>query len=250
MDRPAPADRVARGEVVVALRDVRKEYHSLRPLRVARLDLHQGESIALLGFDRAAAEVLVNLITGATLPDAGDVDVFGIPTRTITDADAWVRTLDRFGLVSERAVLLEQLTAEQNLAIPLSLELEPISDAVRARVHRLSDEVGLRDEELAQPLAELAAGVRLRVRVGRALALDPQVLLAEHPNATLAREELAPFAADLSRITSRRGLAALVFTADVGFARAVADEVLALEPATGELTAPTGWRRWFPSRGR
>ena len=68
------------GEVVVALRGVRRDYGGLRPLRVEQLDLRQGERVALLGFDRVAAEVLVNLITGATLPDSGDVSVFGAPT--------------------------------------------------------------------------------------------------------------------------------------------------------------------------
>lgn len=235
---------MAAGEVVVALRGVRKDYHGLRPLRVERLDLHQGESIALLGFDRAAAEVLVSLITGATLPDAGEVDVFGTPTRAITDADMWVRTLDRFGLVSERAVLLDQLTAEQNLAIPLSLELEAMPDAVRAQVHRLAAEVGIGTDELTQPLAALSASARLRVRLGRALALNPRVLLAEHPNAVLAREDLAPFAADFSRIAAHRGVATLVLTADAVFAGASADQVLTVTPATGELKPTGGWRRW------
>ena len=65
---------------VIALRGVRKDYRGLRPLRVEHFELRQGECVALLGFDRVAAEVLVNLITGATLPDAGDVDVFGAST--------------------------------------------------------------------------------------------------------------------------------------------------------------------------
>src|SRR5688572_17398698 len=63
--------------VVVALREVEKDYKSLRPLRVQHLELRQGESVALLGFDATAAEILVNLITGATLPDSGDVDKIG-----------------------------------------------------------------------------------------------------------------------------------------------------------------------------
>lgn len=227
------------------MRGVRKDYHGLRPLRIERLELRQGESIALLGFDQASAEVLVNLITGAALPDAGDVDVFGTPTRSITDADAWVRTLDQFGLLSERAVLLDQLTAEQNLAVPLSLELDEMLPDVRAQVCQLADEVGIRSGERTQAVAALSASARLRVRLGRALALNPRVLLAEHPNAALSPEDLAAFAADFSRITAGRGLAALVLTADRAFASASAAEVLTWQPATGQLRVPGGWRRWF-----
>lgn len=232
-------------ELLVDLRGVRKDYRSLRPLRIERLQLRQGDSIALLGCDPAAAEVLVNLITGAVLPDAGEVDIFGTPTHAITDADVWVRALDQFGLVSDRAVLLDQLTAEQNLAMPMSLELDDLPAAVRQRVRHLSDEVGLSPDELTRPVATLGEPARLRVRLGRALALNPRVLLAEHPNAALPRDALAPFAADYSRIVTSRGLAALVVTADRVFASASAEQVLTLHPGTGELRQSSGWRRWW-----
>jgi ABC-type sulfate/molybdate transport systems ATPase subunit len=81
--------------------------------------------------------------------------------------------------------------------------------------------------------------------LGRALAINPKVLLAEHPNATLDREDAARFGADLKRIVNARGIAALVLTADQEFARAAADEVLVLHPATGTLKSSSGWRRWF-----
>jgi ABC-type glutathione transport system ATPase component len=75
--------------------------------------------------------------------------------------------------------------------------------------------------------------------------MDPKVLLAEHPNATLDPEDAQPFAEALKRIVKERGIAALVLTADQGFARRAADDVLVLEPATGTLHSSSGWRRWF-----
>jgi ABC-type transporter Mla maintaining outer membrane lipid asymmetry ATPase subunit MlaF len=233
------------GDPLVELRDVIKDYRGLRPLRIRTLELRQGQSLAVLGLDHAMAEVLVNLITGAHLPDTGVVAVFGEPTTAITDADAWVRTLDRFGLVSDRAVLVEQLTVEQNLAMPLSLELEDLPIALRAQVRALADEVSLTSAELASPTGTLSPGARLRLRLGRALALNPQVLLAEHPNASLSPAEAPVFAADLARVSRARDLACLVLTADRTFASAVADEVLSFEAATGAFTAASGWRRWF-----
>ena len=96
--------------IAIDVRDVQKDYHALRPLRVRALEVRDGESIVLLGFDRAAAEVLVNLITAATVPDAGEVRVFGRPTAAIQDADTWLFSLDCFGIVSDRAVLLDNMT--------------------------------------------------------------------------------------------------------------------------------------------
>jgi putative ABC transport system ATP-binding protein len=233
------------GVAVLQLRAVIKDYRSLRPLRVQHLDVRRGESVALLGFDESAAEVLVNLLTAGAVPDSGEVVVFGQPTTAIADRDSWLRTLDHFGLVSERSVLLEQLTAEQNLAMPLSLTVESMPDELRRQARSLAEEIGLDESVLRRRTGELDPPMRLRVRLGRALALDPDVILAEHPNATLTPGDARAFAADLRRIAARRGAATVVMTADREFARAAARQVLVLEPSTGELKPIRNWLR-FP----
>ena len=233
------------GDLVVQLRNVIKDYKSLRPLRVAELNLHQGQTLALCGFDQMTAEILVDLITAAIVPDAGEVSVFGQPTTAISDRDAWLETLDRFGLLTERAVLVEQFTVEQNLALPYSLAVENMSADVRTRVAALAEEIGFAPSDLQRQSGVLPAIGRLRLRLGRALAMNPKVLLAEHPNATVTPDEAAGFGADLKRIVNARGMAALVLTADQEFARVAADDVLVLHPATGTLKSSSGWRRWF-----
>jgi ABC-type transporter Mla maintaining outer membrane lipid asymmetry ATPase subunit MlaF len=236
---------MSNSEPLVAVRGITKDYRGLRPLRISSFDLHAGQSVALLGFDQVTAELLVNLITGAILPDSGDVKVMGRSTASIAHADDWVGILDQFGLLSERAVMLDQLTAEQNLAMPLTLELDELPSAVRNSVARVAAEVGLSTAELREPLTALSTMARLRVRLGRALALDPRVLLAEHPNAALPTDAVSAFATDLARVATDRGLASVVITADHAFARAVTDEVLTLQPATGELKRAARWRSWL-----
>jgi ABC-type lipoprotein export system ATPase subunit len=232
-------------DVLVQLRQVVKDYRSLRPLRIESLDLHDGQTLALCGFDQMTAEIMVDLITAAIVPDSGEVTVFGQPTTAIADRTAWLQTLDRFGLLTERAVLVEQFTVEQTLAIPYSLAVENLSAHLRQRVAALAEEIGFGDSDLSRHSGVLPALGRLRLRLGRALAMNPKVLLAEHPNATLTEDEAAQFGADLKRIVHARGMAALVLTADQAFARAAADEVLMLHPATGTLKLSSGWRRWF-----
>jgi predicted ABC-type transport system involved in lysophospholipase L1 biosynthesis ATPase subunit len=234
---------MAAREVVVAVREVVKDYKSLRPLRVQQFELRQGESVALLGFDATAAEILVNLITGATLPDAGDVEVFGVSTRLIADPDAWLVEMDRFGILSQRVVLLDAFTVEQNLALPFTLEIDELSDTVMASVRALAAEVGLLPR-LSESAASLDAAAQLRLRLGKALALGPRVLLAEHPNAMIGSDAVSRFAADLKTIATARQLALLVMTADSTFARAVSTRTLTLNAATGELARPSLWRRW------
>ena len=232
-------------EPLVTLHRVVKDYRALRPLRVEHFELLPRESVALLGFDSAAAEVLVNLITAATLPDSGDVEIFGASTRAITDPDTWFHSLDRFGILSERVVLVDQLTVEQNLTLPISLEVERTPPDVRMRVQRLADEVGIPVDRRGASTGVVDAATRLRVRLGKALALDPRVLLAEHPNAAIPPTDTGPFASDLMSIAAARGLAMVVLTADIQFARAVCKQVLTLEPSTGKLAPVSGWRRWL-----
>jgi ABC-type transporter Mla maintaining outer membrane lipid asymmetry ATPase subunit MlaF len=235
-------------DLVLEIRNVRVDYQGLRPLRVQRLEVRRGETVALLGFDKPAAEVFVNLATGAALPTAGEVIVFGQPTASITDADAWLTSLDRFGILSERAVLLDGLTALQNMAMPWTLDVEPLADELRARATRLAAEVGLEAGDLVQPVGSVSPAARIRVRLARALALEPVVVLAEHPNAMLPPQDVPAFAADYARVVAARELASVTLSADRTFASAVAERVLTLQPATGELKAAPGWRRWFAGR--
>jgi ABC-type transporter Mla maintaining outer membrane lipid asymmetry ATPase subunit MlaF len=125
-------------EPVVDITGVTKQYGALRPLRVERLRMVAGEQLALLGLDQPAAEVFISLLTGASLPDSGSVAIFGQPTADIASSDAWLASLDRFGIVSDRAAVLESMTVVQNLAMPFTLDIEPPPDDVRVRAEGLA----------------------------------------------------------------------------------------------------------------
>lgn len=231
---------------VLEFSGVVKTYGGLRPLRVADLHVAADDRVALLGLDQASAEVFVSLATGATLPDAGDVRICGRPTRAIDDPADWLATVDRFGIVSERAVLLDALTVTQNLAMPFTLDIEPPPDHVRERAESLAREVGLPETSWMQPVASLDAAGWLRVRLGRAMALAPSIVLLEHASARLSREDVASVGAMIRTVAAARGIALVAVAADEVFATAVADRVLTLEPATGRLKST---RRWFGGPG-
>ncbi len=229
---------------VLEIIDLSKDYRGLRPLRIERLDVAAGEQVAIVGLDSPSAEVLVNLVTGATLPDRGRVRLFGRDTSAIADSADWLATVDRIGIVTERAVLLDGLSVTQNLAVPFTLEIDPPPDDVRQRAIALALEVGLSDRTWERPIAELDEEQRVRVRLARALALAPGVLLVEHASARLSRPRAAPFGRDLRRIAEARNLALLAATADPSFAGAAAGRVLTHEAASGRLSeSRKGWFR-------
>lgn len=221
---------------VLAMTGVRKAYAGLRPLRINELAIGSAERVAVAGFDAAAAELLINLVTGATIPDEGDVRVLGERTADITNGDAWLESLDRFGIISPRAVMMEGATLAQNLAMPFTLEIDPVPPDIRARVERLAADCGITDASwLDRPAGDAPAGVRTRAQLARAIALEPRLLLLEHPTADIPEPERAAFADDVARVTDARGLSALVITQDETFAVRVAHRALILNGATGEL---------------
>jgi ABC-type lipoprotein export system ATPase subunit len=226
---------------IVELTGVSRDYRGLRPLRIDNLTVGAGEQVAILGLDGLTSEVFLNLITGATVPDEGQVKLFGRATTEIADSTEWLALVDRFGIVSERAVLLDALSVVQNLSMPFTLEIEPLTESVRLRAEALAREAELPETVWARALGELDPTLRMRVRVARALALDPAIVLLEHPSAALPRPDVARIGRHVRDVAVRRGIALIAATADKEFAAAVATRVLTLDAATGRLAEKRGW---------
>jgi ABC-type uncharacterized transport system ATPase subunit len=229
---------------IIDVRGVTKHYGGLRPLRLATLTVEPGARVALTGLDAPAAEILVNLLTGATLPDEGEIRLFGRATAAITDADDWLGMLDRIGMVSPRAMLVEELTLEQSIAMAFTLSLDPVPGAVAENVARLAREAGLGTADLRTRVSDAPPLAKARCRLARALATSPAVLVLEHANA-LVPDNARPFGRDIGALARARGMAVLALTADESFAKAVADTCFVFDAATGRLQLRGRWRRWI-----
>jgi predicted ABC-type transport system involved in lysophospholipase L1 biosynthesis ATPase subunit len=232
---------------LIDIHDLVKDYGGLRPLRIRQLTVAAGDVVSIAGLDAPAAEAFVNMVTGASLPNEGSVTLFGQDTRAITDTHAWLESLEGLAMISERAVLIEGFSPLQNIAMPITLEVEPLAAELEVRVAQLAHEMGLESRLHASPVGRLAPADKMRTHVARALALEPKLILAEHPTATLPREVVAAFGADVAAVARTRGLALLALTADSLFAKSLGGRRLVLNPATGELSSPSMLSRLFAS---
>jgi ABC-type lipoprotein export system ATPase subunit len=230
---------------IVEIKDVERQLESGLRLRIKRARLEPRDRLALFGFDRLAAEAFVHLLTGALLPDRGDVLIAGRNTREISTDAEWLQSLDRFGLVTERAVLLEAMSVAANLALPLTLAVDPLSAEMRARVGALAQEVGLTDDQLSGPVHQLTPADRLRAHLARALAAGPAALLLEHPTRELAPANASAFGETLARVSESRGLAWIALTADEAFTHASGARKLILDAKSGALDEGRRWTRLF-----
>ena len=220
----------------IVFQQVEKSYGGLRPLRVRDLEIPSGRITMLIGFDQPGAEVFVNLMTGASLPDSGEVVCFGQTTRDIATSDQWLSFVERFGIVSPRIVLLEAMTVAQNLAISYELKLDPIPAGILARVSRLAGEVGIDPDALTGPMAAAGPLLRARVYLARALALDPAVLVLEHPSAPLSTDAATEYAEVVRLASETRGLTTIGLLMDEKFAEATGGRLLVWQPASGRFT--------------
>ena len=232
-------------EPLLEMVGVEKDYHTLRPLRVQQLAVRPGDVFSISGIDMLGAETFVHLVTGAALPDAGDVTLFGRNTRAITDSEAWLKSLDGVGMITARGILIEAFTVLQNIALSLTLVVDPIEPRVIPQAGALARDAGIAANLFDVPVGKTAPDIKMRVHLARALALGPKLLIAEHPSAPLSRESVAGFGGDLGNVARTRGLGLIAITADDSLAKAIGGARLELEAATGELRPHSRIRRFF-----
>jgi ABC-type lipoprotein export system ATPase subunit len=228
---------------LIAVTGVVKPYDGPAPLRVRDFVVSAGDRIALGGLNTGAAETLVHLITGAALAESGEVIVAGRNTRDIATDTDWLASLDRFGIVTDRAVLIEKIPVASNLALPLTLAIDPMTPETRRQVDGLAAEVELAPDRLDVPVTSLTPPERLRLHLARALAPNPELLILEHPTARLGdAASSAAFGRILDRVSQARRLAVVALTTDDAFARASGAARYRLDAASGELRRRRFWQ--------
>jgi predicted ABC-type transport system involved in lysophospholipase L1 biosynthesis ATPase subunit len=230
---------------LLEIRGLVKDYQGLRPLRIRELTVTPGTIVSIAGLDALAAETFVHLVTGATLPDEGQVIMFGQDTRAITDGEAWLKSLDRVGMVTARGILIGAFSVLQNIAMSFTLDVDPVDPRVVPQAGALARDVGIDPGLFDLPAGKVAPDIQMRVHLARALALGAKLLIAEHPSAALPRGSVAAFGADLAKAAQSRGLGLIAVTADDALAKAIGGQRLELVPATGELRAPGLLKKLF-----
>ncbi len=212
---------------ILSLKNVRKTYTGKaggisEVLGGIDLDVEEGEFIAILGFSGAGKTTLISAIAGLIRPDAGEMRLRGKP---ITGPDK-----DR-GLVFQSYSLLPWLTVGQNVALAVDSVHKDRSKAARAALVKQKVElVGLSHATDRKP-AQLSGGMRQRVAVARALAMEPEILLLDEPLSALDALTRAKLQVEIDRIREEEKRTIILVTNDVDEALLLADRVAVLTPA-------------------
>jgi ABC-type lipoprotein export system ATPase subunit len=218
-----------------------KSYPAPQPLRIMDLSVAASDRIVLSGLDEGAAEMFVHLVTGAAVPDEGAVTIAGRNTRDISTDTEWLTSLDQFGIVTRRAVLLDSLSVAANLALPLTLSIEPMPAEVRARAGRDAADVGLRADCVDGPVNALSERERLQLHLARAAANGPRLILLEHPTTALDQKtDSRRFGEIVRGLSEARGFGWIAITNDDEFAKGTRGQRLRLDQASGAIKLDGG----------
>ncbi len=188
-----------------------KDYPKGAALKNVSLHIAKGEFVFLTGHSGAGKSTMLKLIYGELRPSSGDVRVSGFNIAELAPADL-PRLRRRLGIVFQDFRLLEDRTAEENVAFALEVTgARP--DTIPARVMRVLTQVGLAAKASAYP-QELSGGEQQRVAIARALVNDPTILVADEPTGNLD-ERATRGVFQLIREISAAGTAVVMATHDL-----------------------------------
>jgi putative ABC transport system ATP-binding protein len=213
---------------MLTLSNVIKRYPGHPPRTVLNgvsLELREGECVAIMGESGSGKSTLLNLAAGLDKPDGGRIVFDGEDLAALDDDGATLLRRTRMGFVFQAFHVLPNLSAAQNIALPLWLNGIPAAD-IASRVAAALASVGLDDRANTLP-RELSGGELQRIAIARALVHRPSLVLADEPTGNLDHDT-ATRILPLLRDVTRESRAAVLLVTHSAAAAATADRILRL----------------------
>ncbi|GAB3580907.1 methionine ABC transporter ATP-binding protein [Calidifontibacter terrae] len=190
------------------------------------LEIERGEVFAFIGFSGAGKSTLVRLINGLEQPTGGTITVAGKDLNRLSAKEIRALRAD-IGMVFQQFNLLRSRTVYGNVAFPLEIAGWS-AQKQKARITELLHFVGLTERAWAYP-EELSGGQKQRVGIARALATNPEILLADEATSALDPDTTRDVLALLRRVNEEFGTTVVVITHEMEVVRTLADRVAVLD---------------------
>lgn len=223
---------------VIEVRDLVRSFRGRRVLDGISFTVRKGDTMVIMGGSGCGKSTVLRHLIGSLQPDSGSIKIFG---EEITGLDD--KRLDavrkRFGVLFQSGALLQSLTLAENVALPIvehGRQLDP--NIVELIVKMKLEMVGLTGFEHLKP-AEISGGMKKRVGLARALALDPELIFSDEPTAGLDPIMTAVVDELTVDLTRKLGVTAVVVTHDMTSAFRIATQMIMLGtgPSQGKIIA-------------
>jgi putative ABC transport system ATP-binding protein len=214
------------GNIAVRAVDISKNYGEgeaeVRALCTVSMDVGYGEFVAVMGPSGSGKSTLMHLLAGLDKPSEGSVYIEGADVTKMKDKELTMLRRERVGFVFQAFNLIPQLTAEENITLPLVLARQKPNGNLAS----LLEQVGLSDRAHHKP-TELSGGQQQRVALARALITEPAVVFADEPTGNLDSHSSDEILSLLRRASDERGQTTVMVTHDA-HAASYADRVVFL----------------------
>jgi len=211
---------------IIEIRDLRKSFGAQEVLNGIDLKIAAGETLAILGQSGTGKSVLLKLIVGLLQPDAGSISIDGQDIMNLS-LESLNEIRKKTGFLFQDAALYDSLSVEENVAFPLRRLSSLNSPEQKTRVQELLARVGMEAHASKMP-AEISGGMKKRVGLARALALQPHILLFDEPTAGLDPITAGEIEELILGLNEDHETASVVVTHDLHGAKTISDRVALL----------------------
>jgi phospholipid/cholesterol/gamma-HCH transport system ATP-binding protein len=214
---------------LISFQKLGMEFQQQRVLADINLDILRGQTVVIVGESGCGKTVLLKLMIGLLRPTSGCVTFDGKVLADLGDSDMTRERL-RFGFLFQSAALFDSLTVYDNVAFGLREQRSQTETQVRDIVRQRLQEVGLPPAAEAKKPAELSGGMKKRVGLARALALNPEVMLYDEPTTGLDPIMTDVINELILQVRQRHPVTSVVVTHEMKTVHKVADRVVMLHP--------------------
>lgn len=213
-------------EPILRVEDVHKRYGHREILKGVSLSIRRGELKVLIGPSGAGKSTLLQCINFLVMPERGEVFLEGQRVNHLHKRDLY-RYRQQVGMIFQDFNLFDHLTAVQNIEVSLVHVKGMHRREARERAMAELGRVGLSGHANHHP-AHLSGGQKQRVSIARALAMDPKVMLLDEPTSALDPELIGEVLAVIRDLVAN-GMTMIMATHQIGFSRALANEIIFME---------------------
>jgi phospholipid/cholesterol/gamma-HCH transport system ATP-binding protein len=214
-------------DVVIRFDRITKSFGRQKILEGLSFEVGRGRAFCLLGRSGSGKSLTLKHMIGLIKPDSGEIYLEGEPITDLKSSEL-PRVRKRMGFMFQYSALFDSITVGENVAFPLRWHTELPESEIRQRATELLDQVGLAADYDRMP-TDLSGGMRKRVGLARALALDPPILLVDEPSSGLDPITSAEIDDLLIRLKQHRGTTMVIVTHNIPSAQRIGDELALLE---------------------